>query len=71
MTEPDPYKARLIQLTLTRLVGVTVAGIGMALAAVERLGATAHVVGGIFIIAGLAWLLLAPRALIRRWRQGD
>lgn len=69
--ERDPAERRLWQLTLVRLAGLAISLAGLWLAAGSG-GGLPSLGGGLLLAAlGAALSLLLPRALARRWRQGE
>ena len=67
MSAPDPYRARLWQLTLVQLAGVAVAFAGMVLGATDKLGPRQPVPGFVLVAVGLFGSMAVARWLRRRW----
>lgn len=69
MADPhDPAKARLLILTLLKLGGLVLVGLGMLIALRGWLGESSRIAGGALMLAGVVEMWLVPRALLRTWR---
>lgn len=64
----DPAAARFLWITLSRLFGVVLVVAGLVLTTRAEPGAGLWL-GLALSVGGLAWSVLVPRALIRRWRS--
>ena len=70
MTDDDLWKRRFLLVTLVRLVGTTLALLGMVVAFGDLVQPGGNrALGLVLIAAGLVALSLGPRMLSRRWRQ--
>jgi uncharacterized membrane protein YqjE len=71
MSDGDPgvdvWRARLVKLTLIRLVGIAVAFVGLVWAATNQLGKASPVGGAVLIVVGLLGSLWLSRRLRRSW----
>lgn len=67
--QPDPAKARLLILTLLKLTGLVLIGLGMLIALRGWLGDSSRIAGGALMLAGVVETWLVPRALQRVWRS--
>lgn len=69
MTERDPAEARLWLMTLARLAGIGIVGLGMWVAG-ESAGDMPRVFAGLALMAaGAATTLFAPKWLRKRWGE--
>ena len=64
----DPAQTRLLLLTLARVSGLVVAGVGLLLWQTTAFGAVHPTLGRILIALGLFETLVVPPLLLRRWR---
>jgi hypothetical protein len=65
--DPDPWRARLFNLTLVRLAGIMVAFLGLVWAATGKFGTPQPVAGAILIVVGLVGSLLLARRMRQNW----
>jgi hypothetical protein len=64
----DPAAARYLWITLSRLAGLLAVIAGLVISTRSAPGANVWL-GLVLSVGGLAWSVLVPRALIRRWRS--
>lgn len=67
MSEPDPFKAKFMQLMLLRLGGIALAFIGLIWASTDKFGPRSQIGGALLIAVGLVGSLLLARRLRQRW----
>lgn len=67
-TDRDPAQNRLLLLTLARVGGLVLAGIGLLLWQTTLFGVPHPLSGRVLIAVGLFEMLVVPPLLLRRWR---
>jgi len=67
VSEPDPFRAKLLQLTLLRLSGIALAIVGLVWASSDRFGSRSPVGGAVLIVVGMIGSLALARRLRQRW----